>query len=79
MKPTDAEREAAFQLHLTRTANYHAEVVARGGTLWWLDPEKLAKLERLIPGISDMEPEQRRRALFSRPTSSDRIREASPA
>jgi hypothetical protein len=55
-----------FQNHLSSTANYHAAVVARGGTLWWLDPEKLTKLERHIPGISQMPPEDRRRALWER-------------
>jgi hypothetical protein len=69
---TDAEER--FQAHLTSTANYHAEVVARGGTLWWLDAVKLTNLERHIPGISQMPPEERRRALFTR-----HHREATPA
>jgi hypothetical protein len=59
------DTDEAFQLHLTRTANYHAEVVAKGGKLWWLDDAKLATLETRIPGITQLAPEERRRALFT--------------
>jgi hypothetical protein len=63
---TSTDTDEAFQLHLTRTANYHAATVAKGGTLWWLDPEKLSKLEERVPGISQLPPEERRRALFNK-------------
>lgn len=59
-----AELEQKFLDHVSFTAAYHAEAVARGAKLWWLDEERLAELERAIPGISLMEPIERRRALF---------------
>ena len=64
--PMIPDRERAFQAHLACTAAYHAAVVADGGTLWWLDSAKLSKLEKHIPGISQMPPDDRRRAVYFR-------------
>ncbi len=67
MTSRDEQRtEKAFQRHLETTVDYFAAVVDNGGEPWFKNPDKLARLERHIPGISQMPPEERRRALFMR-------------
>lgn len=67
MTRTEIERrEEAFQHHLDKSENYVAAIREAGDVPWWENPEKLAKLENKIPGISAMTPDERRRALFMR-------------
>lgn len=63
---TEQEREAAFQRYKACTVNYNAAIEAAGDKPWYLDPDKLAILESRIPGISQMTPDERRRALWER-------------
>lgn len=63
---TEAERDAAFRRYLERTEPYNAAIEAAGDLPWYRNPEKLAKLERHIPGITAMTEDERRRALFNR-------------
>lgn len=63
---SDDDREAAFQRYAASTVNYNAAIEAAGDTPWFRDPEKLAKLESRIPGITAMTEDERRSALFNR-------------
>jgi hypothetical protein len=61
-------REEAFRRYLETSAPYFAAVEAAGGLPWYDDPDKLARLEQQIAGISQLHPEERRKALFMRHT-----------
>ncbi|WP_224111136.1 hypothetical protein [Mycobacterium avium] len=55
-----------FEEYLASTVNYNAAIEEAGDLPWFRDPEKLANLERHIPGITGMTEDERRRALFNR-------------
>lgn len=55
-----------FQRYVDSHVEYNAAVVAAGDLPWFRDPEKIAGLERHIPGITNMTEDERRRALFMR-------------
>lgn len=63
---TEQQREALFQRYLASTVNYEAAIRDAGDLPWWEHPDKLAILESRIPGISQMTPDERRRALWER-------------
>lgn len=54
-----------FEDYAARTVAYNAAIEAAGDLPWFRCPEKLAKLERHIPGITAMTEDERRRALFN--------------
>ncbi len=62
----EADRETAYQRLVETTVEYNAAIEAAGDLPWFKDPVKLARLERRIPGITEMTEDERRRALFNR-------------
>ncbi|AFC51940.1 hypothetical protein [Mycobacterium paraintracellulare] len=60
------DHEAAYQRYAASTVEYNAAIEAAGDLPWFRDPEKVAKLERHIAGISSMGEDERRRALYMR-------------
>ncbi|ORV81272.1 hypothetical protein AWC11_02370 [Mycobacterium interjectum] len=54
-----------FEEYAERTEPYNAAIEAAGDLPWYRDPEKVAKLEQHIPGITAMTEDERRRALFN--------------
>lgn len=55
-----------FEDYAARTLEYNAAIEAAGDLPWFRNPEKLAKLEHHIPGITAMTEDERRRALWKR-------------
>jgi hypothetical protein len=55
----------AFADYAASKESYNAAIEAAGDLPWFRDPEKVAKLEHHIPGISAMTEDERRRALFN--------------
>lgn len=58
--------EDKFAVYLASTEQYFAKVVSEGDKPWWMDDERLASLERFVPGITSMSPVDRRKSLFYR-------------
>jgi hypothetical protein len=61
--PQDEDR---FERYLEGNVRYVEAVKAAEVVPWFENPEKLARLEERIPGISQMPAKERRRALFNR-------------
>jgi hypothetical protein len=59
-----ADREYAEYVLLKEP--YVAAIRAAGNQPWWYDDAHAAKLEHRVPGITNMTPDQRRRALWDR-------------
>lgn len=55
-----------FQAYLERSEPYVAAIREAGDVPWWEDPERVARLETRVPGISEMTTTERRRALWDR-------------
>lgn len=61
--PQDEDR---FERYVESKVPYVKAVEDADAVPWWENPDKLAKLEERIPGISQMPAKERRRALFMR-------------
>jgi hypothetical protein len=55
-----------FETYVQRTAAYVAAIREAGDSPWFECPVKLAKLEAQMPGIEELSPLERRRALWTR-------------